>query len=496
MISHDILIIGTGFSGMGTAIKLEEAGYDDFVVLEKADEVGGTWRDNTYPGCECDIPSHMYSFSYDLNPTWSKSFSTQPEIWDYMRKVADQRGVRKRVHFGKEVTGARWDEERNRWEVRTSDGDVYDARVVVSGVGGLHIPNIPEIAGAESFAGPRFHSAQWDHAVDLTGKRVAVIGTGASAIQFVPIIAEQTEHLTLFQRTPPWVLPKNDKPIGPWKQKALEAVPGLNRAYRDTLYWALESRAITFNGHVPAFLRWAEKIVERHIARSVTDPETRAKLTPDYRMGCKRVLQSNTYYPTFNRDDVTLETTGIDRIVPEGVVDRDGVLHEADVIVYGTGFHVVDAFDYLDIKGRGGADLATTFRDEGVETYLGITVHRFPNLFFLLGPNTALGHNSVVFMIEQQAKYVIRSLTEMARQRADAMEPTRLAQDAFNADIQHRVKKGIWTQGGCTSWYLDSQGNNRTIWPKFTFQYWWDTRKVREHDYVFTRARERASVSA
>ncbi|KAA1424459.1 NAD(P)/FAD-dependent oxidoreductase [Mumia zhuanghuii] len=496
MITQDIVIVGTGFSGMGMAMKLAEAGRDDFVILEKADEVGGTWRDNTYPGCACDVPSHMYSFSYELNPRWSNSFSGQPEIWDYMRKVADEHGIRKRIHFGKEVVGAHWDDDRRRWAIHTSDGDVYDARVLVSGMGGLHIPNVPHIEGAESFTGPRFHSAEWDHSVDLTGKRIAVIGTGASAIQFVPIIAEQASHLTLFQRTPPWVLPKRDKPIGATKQAILERVPGANRVYRDALYWALESRAITFNGHVPAFLKIAEKVVHAHIARQVEDPAIREKLTPDYRLGCKRVLQSNDYYRTFNRDDVTLETTGVARIVPEGVVDADGTLHEADVIVYGTGFHVVDAFDHLNITGHDGVGMAEQFQRDGVETYLGINVTNFPNLFLMLGPNTALGHNSVVFMIEQQAKYIVRSLDTMDRLRADVMEPTRLAQDAYNADIQERVKKGIWTQGGCTSWYLDSQGNNRTIWPKFTFQYWWDTRKVREDDYVFSRSERRDKVAA
>lgn len=493
--TQDIVIVGTGFSGLGMAMQLNDAGREDYVILEKADDVGGTWRDNTYPGCECDIPSHMYSFSYEQNPHWSKSFSSQPEIWDYMRKVADERGLRKKIHFGKEVVGASWDDERERWTIRTGDGDVYDARVLVSGMGGLHIPNIPAIPGPETFTGPQFHSAAWDHAVDLTGKRVAVIGTGASAIQFVPIVAEQAAHLTLFQRTPPWVLPKNDHPIGGRAQSLFAKVPGAQRAYRDFLYWGLESRAVTFNGHVPAFLKWAEKIVERQIRRQVDDPAIQDKLVPDYRMGCKRVLQSNTYYPTFNRPDVTLETTGVAEIVPEGVVDRDGVLHPADVILYGTGFHVTDAFDFMNISGRDGVGLADQFREGGVETYLGITVHNFPNLFLMLGPNTALGHNSVVFMIEQQAKYILRALDTMDRLRVDAMEPTKLAQDAYNADIQARVKKGIWTQGGCMSWYLDSQGNNRTIWPKFTFQYWWETRKIDELAYVFTRTRKRVPAT-
>lgn len=487
MITKDIVIVGTGFSGMGMAMKLLESGRDDFVVLEKAQDVGGTWRDNTYPGCECDVPSHMYSFSYELNADWSKSFSGQPEIWSYMRRVADAKGIRSHITFGVEVTGASWDEDRQIWTVRTAGGDDYEARVVVAGVGGLHIPNIPEIAGADTFAGPRFHSAGWDHSVDLTGKKVAVIGTGASAIQFVPIIAQQTAQLTVFQRTAPWVLPKNDKPAPQWRKSLFEKVPGAQRAYRNALYWGLEARAIAFNGHLNV-LPVAEKVVARSIKKAVPDPQLRAKLTPDYRLGCKRVLQSNEYYPTFMRSNVGLNTDGIAEITPEGVVDANGVLHEADVIIYGTGFHVVDAFDYLDIKGRDGVDLAAQFREGGVETYMGIMVHRFPNLAFMLGPNTALGHNSVVFMIEQQTKFVMRLLDEMDRRGASAAEPTLEAQTAFNTEIQRLVEKGIWTQGGCTSWYLDSQGKNRTIWPKFTFQYWWETRKINAPDFRWQRA--------
>ncbi|AWB93595.1 flavin-containing monooxygenase [Aeromicrobium chenweiae] len=487
MIRKDIVIIGTGFSGMGMAMKLRASGREDFVVLEKAQDVGGTWRDNTYPGCECDIPSHMYSFSYELNTDWSKSFSGQPEIWSYMRKVADEQGIRPYIDFGVEVTGATWDEDRRVWTIRTASGEDYEARFVVAGVGGLHIPNIPEITGAETFEGPRFHSAQWDHSVDLKGKKVVVIGTGASAIQFIPIIAQETSQLTVFQRTPPWVLPKNDKPTPEWRKKLFAKVPGAQRAYRDALYWGLEARAIAFNGHLNV-LPFAEKIVNRYLAKKIPDPELRAKLTPDYRLGCKRVLQSNTYYPTFLRDNVELSTDGVTEILSDGVIDGNGVKHEADVIIYGTGFHVIDAFDYLDIKGKGGVDLASQFREEGVETYLGMMVSGFPNLAFMLGPNTALGHNSVVFMIEQQTKFVIRLLDEMDRLGAVAAEPTKQAQDEFNEEVQRLVEKGIWTQGGCTSWYLDSQGKNRTIWPKFTFQYWWETRKVNVPDFAWEQA--------
>ncbi len=486
MISKDVLIIGTGFAGMGMAIKLLESGRDDFVVLEKANDVGGTWRDNTYPGCECDIPSHMYSFSYELNNDWSKSFSSQPEIWAYLRKVADEKGIRTKIDFGVEVSGASWDEDAKRWTVHTN-GETYVARVLVAGVGGLHIPNIPEIEGTDTFTGELFHSSRWNHDVDLTDKKVVVIGTGASAIQFIPIIAKDVDTLTVFQRTPAWVLPKNDKPTSAIKKSIFGTIPGATRLYRNALYWGLESRAIAFNGHLNV-LPLAERVVKHYLAKAIPDNELRAKLTPDYRLGCKRVLQSNTYYPTFRRDNVELNTDGVARIVADGVIDGNGVKHEADVIIWGTGFHVIDAFDYLSIKGRDGVDLATQFKDGGVETYLGMAIHNFPNLYFMLGPNTALGHNSVVFMIEQQTKFIIKMLDEMQRRGAAAAEPTLAAQHDFNTEIQRLVEKGIWTQGGCTSWYLDSHGKNRTIWPKFTFQYWWETQKVKVPDFVWEEA--------
>ena len=486
MITKDIVIIGTGFAGMGMAIKLKESGRDDFVVLEKAHDVGGTWRDNTYPGCECDIPSHMYSFSHELNDNWSKSFSGQPEIWAYMRKVADKHDLRKMINFGVEVKGASWDEAAKRWTIHTN-GLTYVARVLVAGVGGLHIPNIPELTGTDTFDGPMFHSARWDHNVDLKDKKVVVIGTGASAIQFIPIIAQEVGKLTVFQRTPAWVLPKKDKQTSSLKKTAFANVPGAMRAYRNALYWGLESRAVAFNGHLNV-LPFAEKIVTRYLKKTIQDEELRAKLTPDYRLGCKRVLQSNTYYPTFLRDNVDLNTDGVAEIVSDGVIDKNGVKHEADVIIWGTGFHVIDAFDYLSIKGREGRDLATQFKEGGVETYLGMTIHNFPNLYFMLGPNTALGHNSVVFMIEQQTKYIIRMLDEMRLRGAASAEATLEAQTEFNVEVQKRVSKGIWTTGGCTSWYLDSHGKNRTIWPKFTFQYWWETRKVNTPDFTWEKA--------
>jgi cation diffusion facilitator CzcD-associated flavoprotein CzcO len=480
----DVLIVGSGFSGLGMAINLRRSGREDFIVIDKADEVGGTWRENTYPGCACDIPSHMYSFSYALNPDWTNSYSAQPEIWNYLRRVADDFDLRPKLHFGIEMTSARWDDSDQVWRVSTAQGATYTARVLVSGIGGLHLPNIPVLPGQEQFRGVAFHSARWRHDVDLAGKRVAVLGTGASAIQFVPEIAKQAEHVTVYQRTAPWVLPKADGPIPERTRALFRRVRGTQRAYRAARYWLLETRALMFNGH-PRMVRVAESMVRRHIERSVKDPDLRRRLVPDYRLGCKRVMLSNDYYPTLNRANVDLLNGAVERITPTGVIGADGVEREVDVIVYGTGFHVNDSFEYLDVVGRGGTELREQFRREGIETYLNVNVARFPNFCFVLGPNSALGHNSVVFMSEQQAAYVIRLLDEMDARSVRVVEVRPQAQARYTDRVQAKLEKGVWSTGGCSSWYLDSRGRNRSIWPGFSFTYWWRTRKVDADAYVW-----------
>jgi len=475
------VVIGTGFSGLGMAIQLKKDGREDFVVLEKAADVGGTWRDNTYPGCACDIQSHMYSFSFEQNPSWSRSFSPQPEIWQYLRDVTDRYGLRRHIRFGVEVIGARWDADENRWHISTSDGD-YTARFLVSGIGGLHIPNVPKLPGIERFRGKAFHSAQWDHDYDLTGKRVAVVGTGASAIQFVPRIQPRVAKLTIFQRTPPWIMPKPDYAIPGWAKTLFRMVPGTQRLYRDAIYWLLEARAVGFNGK-PGLMKLASRIAKAHMHKAVKDPELRRKLTPDYVMGCKRVLIANDYYPALTQDNVEVDTDGVREVTEHGIVDENGVEHEVDAIIYGTGFHVTDAFDYLDITGVGGRDLSKDWRDNGIQTHLGITVAGYPNLFFLLGPNTALGHNSVVFMIESQIRYVSQAMALVEQSGARALDTRESAQAQFQSDMQRKLVNGVWTQGGCKSWYLDSRGVNRTIWPGFTWKYWLRTRKLEPRDF-------------
>ncbi|MGW7530689.1 flavin-containing monooxygenase [Amycolatopsis sp. NPDC054798] len=477
-----VVIVGTGFSGLGQAIQLEKAGIRDYVILEKADEVGGTWRDNSYPGCACDVQSHMYSFSYAQNPDWSRSFSPQPEIFDYLKGVADKYRLRDRIRFGVEITGAHWDESERRWTVETKGGTEFSAQFLVAGVGGLHIPQIPKLPGISKFKGQTWHSAQWNHEYDLAGKRVAVIGTGASAVQFVPKIAPEVGELTLFQRTPPWIMPKPDHAMPGWARQLFKRVPGTQRLYRNALYWMLESRAIGFNGH-PKLMQAAEILARRHIAKGIKDPALRRKVTPDYTMGCKRVLLSNDYFPALDRPNVDVVTDGVAEVRAHSIVDTAGVEHEVDAIIYGTGFKVTDALEYLDITGVGGRDLAKTWATEGIQTHKGITVSGFPNLFFLLGPNTALGHNSVVFMIESQSRYVVDAIRLADSRGAAALDVRPSVQDEFQEQIQEKLVKGVWTQGGCKSWYLDAKGVNRTIWPGFTWRYWLETRRVEPSDY-------------
>jgi cation diffusion facilitator CzcD-associated flavoprotein CzcO len=485
--STDVLIVGAGFSGLGMAIKLREAGREDFLLVEKAYEVGGTWRDNTYPGCACDIPSHLYSFSYEQNPDWTRAYSPQPEIYAYLRRVADGYDLRRSIRFGVEVASARWEADAQRWAVTAVTGEVYSCRVLVNAVGALHIPYVPGLDGTDDFLGPAFHSARWRHDVDLTGKRVAVVGTGASAIQFIPEIAKQAAEVRVFQRSAPWVLRKPDHAMSERTRAAFRRVPGLQRAYRDLLYWLLESRAIGFNGH-PRMLQMAERMMRRYVERTVSDPVTRELLVPDYRLGCKRVLMSNDYLKLFEQPHVSLHGHGVRSLTKRGVVDGDGVEHEVDVVIWGTGFHVTDSFSQLHITGRGGRDLATTFERDGIETYLGMNVAGFPNLVLLLGPNTGLGHNSVVFMIEQQVRYVLRLLDAAEARGAGAFEVTRTAQDRFNSVVQAKLARGIWSTGGCTSWYLDSSARNRSIWPGFTWRYWLQTLRVDADSYCWEPA--------
>jgi len=464
------------------AIRLKQAGYDDFVILEKNDDLGGTWRDNTYPGCACDVPSHLYSFSFELNPGWSRMFAPQEEIWEYLRRCVRRYGISAHIRFGCRVERMEWDDAAGRWHITTAAGEAYTARAIVSGIGALHLPSIPEIPGAGQFAGPAFHSAQWDRSCSLTGKRVAVIGTGASAIQFIPEIAKQAAQVHVFQRTPPWIHPRPDFGIPPAARAVFAAAPPVMRAFRDGIYWLLEIRAAGFAVH-PQLMAPLQRIAEHHIARQVSDPALREKVTPDYTIGCKRILLSSNYYPALARPNVDLVTQPIVRVTDRGLTCADGSAYDADVIIYGTGFKTVEALTELNVAGRDGIKLQDVWRG-GAEAYHGVTVAGFPNFFLLLGPNTGLGHNSVIFMIESQVQHVLSCLRLLARQGGNTIEVRTSAQRRFNHGIQRRLGRAVWSQGGCTSWYLDAQGVNRALWPGFSFEYWARTRRARRADYL------------
>jgi cation diffusion facilitator CzcD-associated flavoprotein CzcO len=482
------VIIGTGFSGLGMAIALQQKGVD-FVILEKAGDVGGTWRDNSYPGCACDIPSHLYSFSFEPKPDWKNPFSYQPEIWDYLKGVTEKYGLRRHIVFNSLVDRGYWDDDEYRWHVFTADGHEYIAQFLISGAGALHIPSVPDIEGRDEFRGPAFHSAQWDHSVDLTGKRVAIIGTGASAIQIVPEIVGQVAGLQLYQRTPPWVVPRSNPELPVALRRAMENVPGLRALARLGIYWAQEALAFGMTKR-PNTLKFIEAYAKWNIRRSVKDRELRRKLTPHYRIGCKRILNSSTYYRAVADPKTELVTDPIRRITPNGIVTADGtggeVLRKVDVIVYGTGFHVTDSYTYVQIKGRNGEDLVDRWNREGIGAHRGITVADVPNLFFLLGPNTGLGHNSVVFMIESQIRYVVDAIKTCDKLGARALAPTRAAQDAFNDELQLKLADSVWSTGGCSSWYLDEHGRNTVLWGGYTWQYWMATRSLKPAEYQFS----------
>ena len=463
------LVVGAGFAGLCAAIRLQEDGETDFVVIEKGAEVGGTWRDNTYPGAACDVPSQLYSFSFAPNPDWSMSFSPQPEIQAYLRRTAERSGTLDRFRFDTTVEAARWDAASQRWHVRTSGGD-YTSSTLIVGAGGLSEPRLPDIDGIDGFEGELFHSARWNHDVDLAGKRVAVIGTGASAIQIVPELQKTAGHLDVYQRTAPYVLPRNDRAYGRLERLALRHVPGLQKLYRTAIYWGRE-------GYVPGFtlqpkLAWpARKMALANLAKGVADPELRARLTPTFEIGCKRILISNSYYPAIASDNVELVTDPIAKVTGEAVVTADGVERPVDVLVVATGFYTTELPIAERITGRTGRTLADTWGEHGMAAYKGTTVPGFPNLFFLVGPNTGLGHSSMVFIIEAQVDYVRDAIKTMNLHRYAAVEPRPDATREWNDDLQRRMRRTVWNTGGCSSWYLDRNGRNTILWPRTTFAF-------------------------
>jgi cation diffusion facilitator CzcD-associated flavoprotein CzcO len=457
----EIVIAGAGLSGIGMAIALKRDGVENFVVLERAGDLGGTWRDNSYPGCACDIPSALYSFSDEPNPGWSQAFAGQPEIWEYVRGVVRRHELEPHFRFGEELTSARWDEDRERWELETSRGELT-AGVLISAAGALAEPAVPDLPGLDRFQGRVFHSARWDHDHDLGGRDVAVVGTGASAIQFVPEIQPHVGSLHLFQRTPPWVLPRENPRISERWRARFARHPRLLSLLRRSVFSLLES--LHFGFKHPAVMRLAERRARAHISRQVADPVLRAKLTPDYRLGCKRVLGSNQWYPALCAQNVEVVNAGISEVTPNGVIAADGTRHAVDTIIFGTGFQATDQPISHRVHGRGGETLADVWQGSP-KAHLGVTVAGFPNLFLLLGPNTGLGHNSVLLMIEAQIAYVRRALAHRRERGLATLEPTAAVQAQFIAEVDAGTDGSVWTAGGCLSWYTDVTGRNSTLWP-------------------------------
>ncbi len=478
----DVLIVGAGFSGLGMAINLLEAGTTSFLIIEKADDIGGTWYVNQYPGCACDIPSHLYSFSFDRNPEWSRMYARREEIQDYLKSCVERYGLASYIRVNTAMRSAVWDGSAALWRVTTAAGAEFQARVLVSAVGALHVPLYPKIKGMEKFAGPAFHSTDWDASVQLEGKRVAVVGTGASAIQFVPEIAPAAEKLYVFQRTPPWIVPKGDFAIPERWRKRFRKVPPLGWLFRKALFLRYDLRVFSFLKK--GWLRKrAEEMARRHIQAQVPDPSLRARLTPSYEFGCKRVLISNDYYPALQRSNVELVTDGIAEVREHSIVTQDGKEREVDVLIYGTGFRASEPLHDVRIVGRDGVDLAQAWR-ERISAFLGVTVSGFPNFFMLLGPNTGLGHNSVVLMSEAQVGYVMDCLQLMRRRGNHVIEVKPDIQKRFVEEVRQRLAGTVWQSGGCVSWYQDATtGENPTVWPGSVVAYMRRTRSVSAADY-------------
>ena len=465
--TFDVAIVGSGFSGMGMAIKLKQEGTRDFVVLERADDVGGTWHYNTYPGCACDVPSHLYSFSFAPNPRWTETYSKQPEIRAYLQRVADDFGLRPHVRFGHTVETAAWNEQEKLWEIQTDKGTMR-ARVLVAGMGPLAEPKVPELPGLEDFEGAVFHSARWDHDWDPKGKRVASIGTGASAIQYVPELQPDVEQLHVFQRTPPWVFPHNNRPVKDWERRLYSRSKLAQRLMRGSIYSGREVAVLGFVKN-PKLMRVAERMAKRHMRSQISDPDLLAKVKPDYTIGCKRILPSNKWYPALGEPNVELVTSGVKEVKRNSVVDEDGVEREVDAIVFGTGFAVTDMPVAKQVRGRDGRTLDELWQGSP-RAHLGLTVAGYPNFFLLLGPNTGLGHNSMVYMIESQLAHVMEALRAMDKSGADTIEVRQDVLDGYNAAIEEQLEGTVWNTG-CKSWYLDANGRNSTLWPDWTWRF-------------------------
>lgn len=484
-----VAILGAGAAGLCMAMRLQDLGVDDFTILEKSDGVGGTWRDNAYPGAACDVPSHLYSFSFAPKTDWSRKFAEQPEILSYFESLVDRFGLGPHLRTGVEVTSAEWSDETSTWTLTTDDGERQEFDVVVSGLGQLNRPNIPDLPGLDSFGGTWFHSARWDHDHDLRGERVAVVGIGASAIQFVPRVATAARQLTLFQRSVNYVAPKPDRRFKPWEHWLLEHVPPLQRAYRASIYWRFEMRfnLMRRNSRLGAMLK---DRFAKELAPMVSPNLPAEALIPDYAPGCRRLLIANDWYPTLLRPNVEVVADPIEKVTPSGIVTASGQEVEVDTIIFGTGFHSTEFLSPLRITGRDGRDLDDAW-SEGARAHLGVAVPGFPNLFMLYGPNTNLGHNSILFMIEQQVGYIRQLIARMVVDGDTSVEVTDAAMAAYDREIEAATAQTVWA-GDCHSWYKNDAGRVTNNWPDYSINY---ARRMQRPDPAEWRRDRRAPAT-
>lgn len=478
---YQVAIIGAGFGGLAMAIRLLQHHIHNFVILEKSDEVGGTWRENQYPGAACDVQSHLYSLSFAPKTDWSKRYAEAPEIFQYIQDVVQQFNLREYCQFNSEVVHTEYHEKDCVWYVALKDGRQLSCQYLVFASGPLHVPQIPHIKGIEKFQGKVFHSSQWDHQYDLNSKVVASIGTGGSAIQYIPEIAPQVKQLYVMQRTAAWVIPRDERKYLSVEKKLFKQADWFRKLHRARLYWSNESRAIPIMQ--PSVMKYTQKLAEAFIRFQVKDKQLAQKLTPDYIMGCKRILVSNKYFPTFNRDNVELVTDAIQELTADSIITKDGKMRKIDCLIYGTGF-ITDPRIYLQpfsCIGEHGIELKQAWKD-GAESYYGISHKGFPNLFQLLGPNTVLAHNSVIFMIESQVDYILQMMDLVAQSQSNAIVVKDQVQDQFNHDVQDMLNNTVW-QSGCVSWYQQDGGKNFALWPTYTWKYWLKTKSLHPSDF-------------
>jgi len=480
--SPTIAILGAGAAGLCMGIQLKKAGISSFTIFEKSERLGGTWFDNHYPGAGCDVPSHLYCFSFEPNPNWSRKFSLQPEIRDYLDHCAVKYGLMKHIRFRTEIASASFDERHGVWRLRTTTGEELCAQVLVSATGQLNRPYVPKLLGLDTFQGTTFHSARWNHDRDLAGARVAVIGNGASAIQFVPCIASVAREVTVFQRSANYVVPRFDRAFKPWEKWIFRNLPLALKLYRASIYWRLEARFFAFFRD-SWFSKKLREAALSYLNQSVSDPALAEELTPDYPIGCKRILISDDYYQSLMRPNVELVTESITGVTRRGVVTADGTERASDVIVFATGFETTSFLAPTQLEGLGGRKLAEEWRS-GAEAYLGVALSGYPNFFLLYGPNTNLGHNSIIFMIECQVSYVLQCIHRLMRPDLLYLDVRREAMDRYNAEVQGAIEKTAWS-AGCHSWYKTESGKVTNNWSGFTVEFWWKTRRPDWAAYEF-----------